>query len=191
MRYLLEAFVKGMYREPHSHQYMAHTPQYSLAPSASGMVDIKLRSEVEEWLRAIGVQSELCTFSHGSVNDIAIWAANIDHYLKHKIATDILTPSHLWERNDDPIFKYCVGCRQPSLQLSRLLKLCSKCKNTHYCSGECQKRVSESHKEVCGKETKRTTSHCYGDVKDLLLGDCPHFCRTKGCCHIHQLDAST
>lgn len=53
----------------------------------------------------------------------------------------------------------CSLCNTCAEMLKEKLKVCSKCKTTHYCSAECQKADWKTHKLTCGNPSADTSSN--------------------------------
>ncbi|KAF3926336.1 hypothetical protein AA313_de0201740 [Arthrobotrys entomopaga] len=64
--------------------------------------------------------------------------------------------------------KACATCNI----ITEDLKLCAKCKKTHYCSKVCQIADWKTHKESCGKTyAQGVIIHCFGDRQVLRTPD--------------------
>src|SRR5947199_9273528 len=75
-----------------------------------------------------------------------------------------------------PFPRSCTTCHKLESDLKDNLKYCAKCRNTLYCSRECQKADWKQHKQVCGGKQTGKQSPISGrhnpdfEVANLLLG---------------------
>ncbi|EED16617.1 MYND domain protein, putative [Talaromyces stipitatus ATCC 10500] len=73
------------------------------------------------------------------------------------------------------ITEICAGCKKSSTSLSQPLKCCARCKETLYCSRECQTADWKTHKKSCNKAPRPSLSGNMIDSERSGLDDFTYY----------------